>query len=247
MARQTTYTRVAEALRGAILDGRYRSGEQLPTESELCRDFSTSRITVRQALRILEEEALVRRRQGLGTFVNSATTRRIPILNADFYASVTRHAPDLERRLLAIDWVKAPESVAKPLNVCPGERLLRAMRVDALRGRPVATDIAWFLSRFAQRLRHEDLSRLDLLDRWQRRERIDFCYGTQVIDVIKARAPVAGRLKVRRGDSLLREVNVIYAKGSRPVAMFESYYRVQHFRFEATVSLAAHRVGRRPS
>jgi DNA-binding GntR family transcriptional regulator len=247
MARQTAYTRVAEALRGAILDGHYRSGQRLPTESELCRDFATSRITVRQALRILEEEALVRRRQGLGTFVNSAATRRIPILNANFHDSVSRHAPDLERRLLEMDRVGAPEAVAHALDVCPGEPLRRAVRVDALRSRPVATDTAWFVARFSQRLTRRDLEALDLLECWRRRERIELHYGTQVIDMVKARPPVTTRLRVRSGDPLLREVNVVYLRGGRPVALFESFYRPAHFRFEATVSLRPHRDGRRSS
>lgn len=55
-----------------IQDGGYKPGDQLPSERQMAEQFSVSRPTVREALRILEEEGRITRRVGLGTFVNSA-------------------------------------------------------------------------------------------------------------------------------------------------------------------------------
>ena len=62
----TAYSAVASGLRKRILDGRIQPGEQLPTERELCDLYRTSRITVRRALQILEEERLVSRPREAG-------------------------------------------------------------------------------------------------------------------------------------------------------------------------------------
>jgi DNA-binding FadR family transcriptional regulator len=63
---------IAGRLRAAILDGTYVPGQRLPAERHLAEHFGTSRSTVREALRQLEEMALVSRRIGSGTFVNGA-------------------------------------------------------------------------------------------------------------------------------------------------------------------------------
>jgi len=44
---------------------------------------------VRRAMQILEQEHLVERRQGAGTFAASTTLRKISILNAEFFGSIS--------------------------------------------------------------------------------------------------------------------------------------------------------------
>ncbi len=63
------YQRVAQALKEEIVSGEYPVGSLLPTEDELCKRFSVSRYTVREALRLLREDHLVSSRQGAGTIV----------------------------------------------------------------------------------------------------------------------------------------------------------------------------------
>ncbi len=61
---------IAAYLRRAIFDGVYRYGERLPAERQLAAALSSSRTTVREALRMLEQGALVTRRVGSGTYVS---------------------------------------------------------------------------------------------------------------------------------------------------------------------------------
>lgn len=65
------YRVLADALRSQILSGGLRSGDRLPTESELCETYGVSRSTVREALRVLTSERLLVTRRGVqgGSFV----------------------------------------------------------------------------------------------------------------------------------------------------------------------------------
>src|SRR6185369_2216490 len=85
-AKSQTLTEVAEQeIRTAIADGVYRPGAQLPAESELVQMLGVSRTVVREALRLLEDDGLITRRHGIGTFV-----RRRPILqNLNFNFGTT--------------------------------------------------------------------------------------------------------------------------------------------------------------
>jgi GntR family transcriptional repressor for pyruvate dehydrogenase complex len=59
IVRNPVYTQVAEQLREAILAGRLRPGEPVPTERELAETFSVSRASVREALRALQAQGLI--------------------------------------------------------------------------------------------------------------------------------------------------------------------------------------------
>jgi GntR family transcriptional regulator len=71
--RQPLYMHIASTLQARIVSGHYPVSSLLPPEAELSEEFATSRNTVREALRLLVERGLVRRRQGAGTLVVSAT------------------------------------------------------------------------------------------------------------------------------------------------------------------------------
>ncbi|AKS31230.1 FadR/GntR family transcriptional regulator [Mycolicibacterium goodii] len=57
---------VEEQLRRAVLDGQLRTGDRLPPETELARQFSVSRPTIREALSALESQGLIRKVPGAG-------------------------------------------------------------------------------------------------------------------------------------------------------------------------------------
>ncbi len=61
---------IASRLQKAIMDGTYAFGSRLPAERDLATHFGASRSTVREALRRLEEQRLLTRRIGSGTFVS---------------------------------------------------------------------------------------------------------------------------------------------------------------------------------
>lgn len=225
-------------LRRDILAGRYAPGARLPSEAELGSRFATSRITTRQALQILDEEGLIDRRQGLGTFVAAKPTRKIPIFNADFFASVARHAPELERELVDYRWRGINGPIAATLQVARGQRVLCAVRIDRLAGKPVAADEVHCVEDYGATLDREDLVALDFVQRWRARIGLALAYATQIVDAVPAPAAVARRLGVRARRVLLHEINVLHLAGGQPVAHFESYYRPGSFRFEATVPLA---------
>ena len=55
---------IVNQLKGAILSGRFKPGERMPTERELTQQFQVSRVVVREAIRELEIKGLVRILQG---------------------------------------------------------------------------------------------------------------------------------------------------------------------------------------
>jgi len=69
----TLTDQTVKALQDAIKQGKFLPGSQMPPEMELLQMLGISRTTLREALRILEEQRLIRKRRGLGTFVLERT------------------------------------------------------------------------------------------------------------------------------------------------------------------------------
>ena len=64
---------VLDGTRHSIIAGDFRPGERLPTESQLQEMWGVSRSVVREAMKVLESQGLVRIEQGRGTFVSDST------------------------------------------------------------------------------------------------------------------------------------------------------------------------------
>jgi DNA-binding FadR family transcriptional regulator len=71
--KQSLAEEVAARLQQQIVAEQYAIGEKLPTEPELMAQFGVGRSSVREAIRILANNGLVKVQQGLGTFVESRT------------------------------------------------------------------------------------------------------------------------------------------------------------------------------
>lgn len=68
------YEQVVEQVRGMIEDGTYKKGDLLPSEKDLMERMGVSRITVREAMRILNEAGVIHTVKGKGSFVQLDST-----------------------------------------------------------------------------------------------------------------------------------------------------------------------------
>jgi GntR family transcriptional regulator len=79
------FEQIKTSLRDAILSGELQPGQKLPSENELQKRFSVSRITIRQALASLQAEALVETFNGKGSYVTRpANTPRLGMITGFF-------------------------------------------------------------------------------------------------------------------------------------------------------------------
>lgn len=98
------YREIAARFAAEVAAGTRKVGDLLPTEVEICRTFGVSRHTAREALRVLERDGLVARRQGSGTRVArpaAALAQRQPVRSIDDllqYGNATRLVIDRRRR-----------------------------------------------------------------------------------------------------------------------------------------------------
>jgi GntR family uxuAB operon transcriptional repressor len=103
---------VAAQLRRRILDGDYGYEERLPAERSLAEEFGVARGTIRSVLQILEEQHLVARRVGSGTYVthrNISSQQEIASVTSPLEMTEVRIAIEPQMVRLAVTNASARE------------------------------------------------------------------------------------------------------------------------------------------
>lgn len=139
-------------LRSMIHDGTLEPGSRLPSEVELADAMGVSRGTIRAALHLLEQQGLIWRRHGIGTFVAEE-----PVLEnrLDLNSGVTDVIRSMGRvpgtSFQEINGIPADEYLAERLRVAVENPLVQIRRTRTADGRPVVASIDIFAQ---QLLRH---------------------------------------------------------------------------------------------
>lgn len=115
------YVQVAETLMREIREGYYPVGTLLPPEPQLCERFGVSRHTVREAVRLLCEQGLVSRQQGIGTRVLARQMRQRYVASLSSLHDLMAYAQRTRLRCLDCRWTKADGALAQCLRCARGE------------------------------------------------------------------------------------------------------------------------------
>lgn len=126
---QPIYQQIAARLRAEIAAGKYPVGARLPTELELCEQFSISRFTARGAVRLLLTAGLVSRRQRVGTIVIALPGDARYSHDVTSVRDLFQYAQDTELRLVYIGKVALTMALARDFGVEAGEEWIYAMGI----------------------------------------------------------------------------------------------------------------------
>jgi DNA-binding GntR family transcriptional regulator len=124
---EPAYSQLARKLRERISMGEFATGDQIPTESELQRQYDLSPMTVRRAIRILVDQNAVRTVRGHGTFVRPASMQTASFDLGSFYALIS--GPNVKVRIVHARVIKATDRAAQKLDIEPGRRVILIRRV----------------------------------------------------------------------------------------------------------------------
>lgn len=154
-------------LRGLIERGEWASGSQIPNEDRLCDMLGISRITVRHALRNLEEAGFLRREHGRGTFVRSATVVAGVRGLTSFTDEMKSMALSAGTRLLEARRLNADKEVADALEIAIGEPVVQLRRLRLGNGMPIGIQTSHLPESRVPGL-YEDASNIQSLYGWLR-------------------------------------------------------------------------------
>lgn len=133
------YVQLAEILAREIREGLHPVGSLLPPEPQLCQRFGVSRHTVREAVRLLCDQGLVLRQQGVGTRVLAQDAERRYVASLASLRDLMAYAQQTRLKCLSWRWTKADANLARQLRCDESEEWLEleAYRYPVAGGAPI--------------------------------------------------------------------------------------------------------------
>lgn len=199
--KQPVYLDIADRIRADIETGVFSPGDRLPAESELAASFGVARMTVRNALEILQFEGLIDRRRGRagGTFIRCEPPL-IELTRIDgILPQLREHGVAVESTVLSAQRGAASATVAQALELRVGDPVLNIVRMRAIDGVPALLENSYFPAALFPRLLEADLTRslYELLGNFENRP------ASKIEEIVTARASAAEKKLMGVTHSLL--------------------------------------------
>jgi GntR family histidine utilization transcriptional repressor len=117
------YLQVKDFILERIAGGTLRAGERVPSENELTRTLTVSRMTANRALRELAADGVLVRVAGVGTFVAEQRVHAHPLEVRNIADEIRARGHEYRVKVLALDSVSASRELAERCGVKPGAQL----------------------------------------------------------------------------------------------------------------------------
>lgn len=226
------YYQIRENLSELIRSGEFAPGDLIPSERELGEYYKVHRLTVRQAITDLVHDGLLRRQQGVGTFVQERKiTHEMPGLTG--FSERMRHAGySPTSKIISLTRQPASRSTAQMLNIALDSPVVKIVRVRLVDREPIMMETCY--------LKAASVPDLDV-QHFEQNQSLYFLltnrYGIQLVEADEVLEPVvltnyeAELLGTEPGRPALLIEGVIYTTNREPVEFTKSLVRGDKSRF----------------
>lgn len=226
------HKQISQWLRQQIEEGTFSVNEKLPSENELCEKFDVSRVTVRKALQTLENENLIYRSQGLGSFVCDDRPRQSFIQLTDFVEDMRRAGMEATSEVIQLKTEATADQIASILNIDTESTVVRLDRLRLGDGQPIAFDITWLPMFYGQLIEGYKLEEETIYKILERDYDIPVEKGYYRIEAENAGTYLSNHLQVEDGTALLLIDRLSLTLGDKPIYYQKRYYRSDRIVYE---------------
>lgn len=223
------YYQIEESIRNKILTKEWKAGSKIPTETEICKMYGVSRITVRKALEALQQEGYLEKIQGKGNFVLETAVEQKLSKFYSFSEELYKKGLKENTCLLSFRRIHAEADIARPLNIRPGMEVFEIIRSRFVDETPYAYECSYIPVGFGEGLTGEMITSiglyksLNLFDTYLDSAREEF-------RAINLSAEVAEILHTVPGEAAMSLLRTTYS-GFRAVEYCKSVVRGDFFSY----------------
>lgn len=235
------YLQIKNLLQRQIEEGMYADGDKLPSESQMCKAYSVSRIPVRKALEMLEAEGLIRSFQGKGSFVKTPKMHNNLVRIRSFSETLAQQGYTGRTKIISFE-EHNPDPGFDMILDAGSEGTCRLMLLGFANGEPVVfydsylkkpNALRFYQAAKAAEEAGEAFSTFDLY----RKTLVTIGRMDQQILAVNADARISSMLNIPQGTAVLVLETVILSSQQEPVEYKRGYYRTDKYSFNLDRSL----------
>lgn len=232
------YHQLKNAIEEKIRSRELREKERLPSEIELCQEFSVSRTTVRQALSELLRDGLIYRERGKGTFISEGAALKRPVLKGRL-ENLMVAGVGTRIKVLSYEEVPFPNDVSEIMKTRRPEKVCRLEIVRSTPNGPQAYSLIYFPLNLGRMISPDEIKETtEIILLAEDKLKLKAQGAHQTIDVGLADKNVARLLSVKPRTPLLIIHREYFTKKGSLLFLAKTYYRPDLFRYQVELTRA---------
>ena len=229
------YYQVYGLIQQRLREGEWPPDRAMPTEQDFAESFGVSRVTVRKALNMLEEERLIVRQQGRGTFALSPPRRLGPANFSGLIENVVEFEQNTSVRILSFENVELPETLAPLLARDPGIPVLKIVRVRTDSRSPFSYTTCYVPEPESGLITRESLGNRTVVSALAAAG-VSLLAAEQRLSATAASVEIARLLKVEVGAPLISMTRIVNNDAGRPIEVLQALYRPDRYEYRVNLS-----------
>ena len=219
------YQRIQTTIRGRISNGELKPGDSVASERELARVHGVSLMTARHALAGLEQEGIVERRRGSGTFVAPPRIHFNKLMS--YTEQMASRGLSAASKVITSKVIDGEDEIAARLMLPAASKLIKVERLRHTTDEPFALETCYLPAEKFPGLERGPLGRGSLFATLERDFEVRLTYADEEVDATAAEPRVAQLLQVPKGAPVMRIRQVIYSSNAKPIIYVVGFYRAE--------------------
>lgn len=230
------YVKIKDVIVEQIESGMLSPNQKLPSERKLAESFDTTRVTLREALSLLEAEGRIYREDRRGWFISTAPLKYDPAQSLGFSDLARTHGREAQTEIISAKTILADKQAATLLKLQPFSDVYRIDRVRYLDGRPVVYVTSYLLPERFSTLLSFDLSQ-SLTSIITEHFGIQFHKMHYRVSTRSLLGPTAAALRATTGTPAMVIERVNYDRNGEVIGCTIEQWRHDSVNIESTVEL----------
>lgn len=223
------YIKIHNQIKRDVENHVYKVGDRIPAERPLAVKFGVSRMTLRQAIKTLEEEGILERRLGSGTYVASQKVQEKMSGIMSFTEITQANGQIPSSKLISYQIGKPSLSEKERLNLTPDSEVLRMERIRFADETPICYEVVTIPYHLVENLSKDDIS----THLYETLNKNGYRIGrvTEHISAAVANENDARLLNAKKGEALITRRQVTELSNGQPFEYTRARYVAERFEF----------------
>ncbi len=230
------YFVIKEDIKEKIFSSQYKAGDVLPTESSLCEEYQSSRVTIRRAINELINENILERGFGMTARVKSTPVPRSLNHLGGLHEELTQAGIMCFSYILNAEIIKADNNLAQKLHLAVDNDLYKIERLRYANSSPLCYQKIFLPVALCPDLDEKKLAKVSLYETIEKDYGLKISYAKQTIHACMSNYKIAALLELNDLTCMLKVNRTTYLDTNECIEYSESYYVSDRYELSMTLN-----------